>query len=216
MRCDFYSPPCDFSVDVQGDAAVGSTWETTMTATAWKVLSSHNAFDHRWYVVRRDILQLPDGTIVDDYFVSVRPDVVVVVAVNRSGDMIMVRQYKHGAREVTLEFPAGTFKGEPPETAALRELEEETGYVPDRIEYLGRCWDDASKNTNTVHMFLALDCELRGQQKLERLEAAAGLEVLLMPFDRVAQALDSGDIAAMSSVAAGYRAMRRLSTCGGR
>ena len=69
--------------------------------------------------------------------------------------------------------------------------------MPDRIEYLGRCWDDASKNTNTVHMFLALDCELRGQQKLERLEAAAGLEVLLMPFDRVAQALDSGDIAAM-------------------
>jgi hypothetical protein len=71
----------------------------TMTATAWKVLASHNAFDHRWYVVRRDILQLPDGTIVDDYFVSVRPDVVVVVAVNRSGDMVMVRQHKHGVRE---------------------------------------------------------------------------------------------------------------------
>jgi hypothetical protein len=49
-----------------------------MTTASWKVLASHNAFDHRWYVVRRDTLQLPDGTIVDDYFVSVRPDVVVV------------------------------------------------------------------------------------------------------------------------------------------
>jgi ADP-ribose pyrophosphatase len=182
-----------------------------MTASAWKVLASDNAFHHRWYVVRRDILELPDGTIVDDYFVSVRPDVVVVVAVNQSGQMVIVRQYKHGVREVTLEFPAGTFKGEQPETAALRELEEETGYVPGRIEYLGRCFDDASKNTNTVHMFLALDCELRGQQQLERMEKAAGLEVLLLPIDKVAQALDSGDIAAMSSVAAGYRAMRRLS-----
>jgi ADP-ribose pyrophosphatase len=181
-----------------------------MTAISWKVLASHKAFDHRWYVVRRDTLQLPDGTIVDDYFVSVRPDVAVVVAVDRSGQMVMVRQYKHGIREVTLEFPAGTFQGEQPETAALRELEEETGYVPGRIEYLGRCFDDASKNTNTVHMFLALDCELRGRQNLERMERAAGLEVLLMPVDKVAQALDEGTIAAMSSVAAGYRAMRRL------
>jgi ADP-ribose pyrophosphatase len=183
-----------------------------MTANAWKILASHNAFDHRWYVVRRDTLLLPDGTIVDDYFVSVRLDVVVVVAVDRSGQMVVVRQYKHGVREVTLEFPAGTFNGEQPEAAAVRELEEETGYVPGRIEYLGRCFDDASKNTNTVHMFLALDCELRGQQKLERMEKAAGLELLLLPVDEVAQALDSGEIAAMSSVAAGYHAMRRLST----
>ena len=181
-----------------------------MTPASWKVLASHSAFDHRWYVVRRDTLQLSDGTIVDDYFVSVRPDIVVIVAVDRSGQMVLVRQYKHGVREMTLEFPAGTFKDEQPEAAALRELAEETGYVPGRIEYLGRCFDDASKNTNTVHMFLALDCELRAQQRLDGMERAAGLEVLLMPIAKVAQALDDGDIAAMSSVAAGYRAMRRL------
>jgi ADP-ribose pyrophosphatase len=177
--------------------------------TAWKVLTSHNALDHRWYVVRRDTLQLPDGTI-DDYFVSVRPDVAVVVAVDRSSQMILVRQYQHGVRERTLEFPVGTFSSERPEVAALRELEEETGYVPGKIEYLGRCFDNASKNTNTVHMFLALDCELSGQQRLDPMERAAGLEVLLMSVSKVVQALDDGDIAAMSSVAAGYRAMRRL------
>jgi ADP-ribose pyrophosphatase len=180
-----------------------------MTVVSWKVLASHNAFDHRWYVVRRDTVQLPDGT-VDDYFLSVRPDVVVVVAVDRFGQMVMVRQYQHGVCERTLEFPAGTFKDEQPEAAALRELEEETGYVPARIEYLGRCFDNASKNTNTVHMLLALDCEPRGQQRLDPMEKAAGLEVVLMPVAKVAQALDDGDIAAMSSVAAGYRAMRRL------
>ena len=180
-----------------------------MTAGSWKVLASHNAFDHRWYVVRRDVVQLPDGT-VDEYFLSVRPDVVVVVAVDRSGQIVMVRQYQHGVRERTLEFPAGTFKDEQPEAAALRELEEETGYVPAKIEYLGRCFDNASKNTNTVHMLLALDCEPSGQQRLDPMEKAAGLEVLLMPVAKVAQALDDGDIAAMSSVAAGYRAIRRL------
>src|SRR5260221_13628445 len=113
---------------------------TMMTTTSWKVLASHNAFEHRWYVVRWDTLQLPDGTIVDDYFVSVRPDVVVVVAVDRSGQMVLVRQYQHGIRKRTLEFAAGTFTDEQPEAAALRELEEETGYIPGRIECLGRCF----------------------------------------------------------------------------
>jgi ADP-ribose pyrophosphatase len=111
---------------------LASTGTTMMTTASWKVLASHNAFDHRWYVVRRDTLQLPDGTI-DDYFVSVRPDVAVVVALDRSGQMVMVRQYKHGVREMTLEFPAGTFEDEQPEAAALRELEEETGYIPGKI-----------------------------------------------------------------------------------
>ena len=67
-----------------------------MTTASWKVLASHNALDHRWYIVRRDTLQLPDGTIVDDFFVSVRPDVVVDVAVDRSGQMVLVRQYPAG------------------------------------------------------------------------------------------------------------------------
>jgi 8-oxo-dGTP pyrophosphatase MutT (NUDIX family) len=180
-----------------------------MTVEPWKVLASQNAFEHRWYVVRQDTVQLPDGT-VDDFFLSVRPDVVVVVALDQSSQMILVRQYQHGVRRRTLEFPAGTFSDEKPEAAALRELEEETGYVPAKIEYLGRCFDNASKNTNMVHIVLALDCQPRGQQRLDLMERAAGLEVLLMPVAEVARALDDGDIAAMSSVAAGYHAMRRL------
>jgi ADP-ribose pyrophosphatase len=183
-----------------------------MTTTPWKTLSSQNAFDHRWYVLRRDTIQLPDGSIVDDYFVSVRPDVAVIVAVDRVGRIILVRQYKHGVNEVTLEFPAGTFRSEEPQAAALRELQEETGYMPERMELLGRCFDDASKNTNSVYMFLALNCDPRGQQRLERLEKAAGLEVLTMSVDEVERALDSGEIAAMSSVAAGYRALKMIAS----
>lgn len=148
----------------------------------------------------------------DDYFVSVRPDVAVAVALDWMGRIILVRQYKHGVKEVTLEVPAGTFRNEEPRAAALRELEEETGYVPERMEYLGRCFDDASKNTNSVHMFLALDCDRRGQQRLERLEKAAGLEILTMSVDDATRALDSGEIATMSSVAAGYRALRAIAS----
>ena len=180
-----------------------------MTDRRWRVLASEMALDHRWYAVRRDTVELPDGTI-DEYFVSVRADVVVVVPVDKSNQVVMVRQYKHGVGQVTLEFPAGIITDEPPDAAALRELEEETGYVPERMEYLGRCFDEASKNTNTVHMYLAHGCEPRGKQQLERMEQAAGLEVLPVPMERVVSGLDSGEIASLSSVAAGYRAMRRL------
>jgi len=63
-------------------------------------------------------------------------------------------------------------------------------------------------------LYLALDCRLVGTQKLDPMEEAAGLEVLLMSKKRVCETLDKGEIAAMSSVAAGYRAMRRLTVDG--
>jgi ADP-ribose pyrophosphatase len=176
----------------------------------WRILDSRNAFEHRWYVLRRDTIELPDGGVIDDYFVSVRPEVAVVVPIDRAGNFILVRQYQHGVSQVTLEFPAGTFHDEAPAGAALRELEEETGYVPGRLEPLGACFENASKNTNRNHLFLARDCEPRGSQRLERTEQAAGLTVQTLTPTELTHALDTGEIAAMSSLIAGYRALRYL------
>jgi len=176
----------------------------------WTIVSSEMAFDHRWYQVRRDIVRLPDGRIIDDYFVSVRPNVAIVVPVKPDGSVVLVRQYKHGIQKVTLEFPAGTLQAEDPASGAARELEEETGHVPGELIKLGEYFDDSSKNSNLVHIFLARDCAPVGVQKLDDFEAAAGLEVVLMSLAEVADALDNGSIASMSSVAAGYRALRYL------
>jgi len=111
---------------------------------------------------------------------------------------------------ITLEFPAGTFGSESPEAAAARELEEESGYSPDSMMHLGTCFDDASKNSNLVHIFLARGCVLAGKQRLDELEAASGVEVVLMSLQEVTKALDDGEIKSMSSVAAGYKALRRI------
>jgi len=65
-----------------------------MTESSWKVLASHNAFDHS--MVRRTARYLCSSRMApyrDDLFHFGRPDVVVVVAVDRSGQMIIVRQY---------------------------------------------------------------------------------------------------------------------------
>jgi ADP-ribose pyrophosphatase len=176
----------------------------------WTLLSSEMAFEHRWYKLRRDTVKLPDGRIVDDYFVSQRPSVAIAVPLTTENNVILVRQYKHGVRAITLEFPGGTFLSESPEMAATRELEEETGYSPRSMMELGTCFDDSSKNSNLVYMFLASGCVPTGKQRLDELEAASGVEVVLMPLQDVIKALEGGEIKSMSSVAAGYKALRAI------
>jgi ADP-ribose pyrophosphatase len=176
----------------------------------WTLLSSEMAFDHRWYKLRRDTVKLPNGRVVDDYFVSQRPNVAIAVPLTRENDLILVRQYKHGVQAITLEFPAGTFQSESPMTAAARELEEETGYSPSDMIDLGTCFDDSTKNSNLVHIFLASGCALTGRQRLDELEEASGVEVVLMSLQEVIKALEDGRIKSMASVAAGYKALRAI------
>jgi 8-oxo-dGTP pyrophosphatase MutT (NUDIX family) len=167
-------------------------------------------FDHRWNKLRRDIVKLPDGRVVDDYFVSQRPNVAIVVPLTPENHFVLVRQYKHGVQAIALEFPAGTFWSESSEMAAARELEEETGYSPGSMMSLGTCFDDASKNSNLVHIFLARGCVQTGKQCLDPLEEASGVEVVRMSLKEVTKALEDGEIKAMSSVAAGYKALRAI------
>ena len=135
----------------------------------WKTLRTEMVLDLRWYKVRREEVQLPDGRILDDYYVSVRPEVALVFPVTPAGEVIMVRQYKHGAREILLELPGGVCDpGEPPEASARRELLEETGYAAGRLTHLATLHDDPTKNTNRFHLFLAEGVEYDYDEVNER------------------------------------------------
>ena len=170
-----------------------------MTIEKWALLDSVLVFGHRWYQLRRDTVRLPDGTVVDDYFVSVRPEVAMVFPLTPDGDVIFVRQYKHGAQAITIELPGGTFRHELPEDAARRELIEETGYTPGELIPLGWIWEDPTRNTSRVHMFLALGCRSTGRQELQDLEGSAGIEVVPVPLADVLPRVRRGEIRAMSA-----------------
>ena len=79
---------------------------------------------------------------------------------------------------------------------------------------LGTYFDDASKNSNLAHIFLAYGCVLTGKQRLDELEAASGIEVVFMSLQEVTKALDDGEIKSMSSVAAGYKALSLVLSAG--
>jgi len=94
--------------------------------------------------------------------------VIPVLETEQGRKFVMVRQWRHGARELSLEFPGGVFeKGENAETAAARELKEETGYSAGKIEKLGEFSPNPAIMANRVHFFLAAELSSPAGQQLD-------------------------------------------------
>ena len=101
-----------------------------MELPSWKTLARKSVFKNRWWNIFQETVELPDGSVTDDYFVNDLPGGVVVFAVTEDGKVVLNRQYKHGAKTVVRELTIGRLDeddGSPIE-AAKRELLEETGY----------------------------------------------------------------------------------------
>jgi ADP-ribose pyrophosphatase len=167
----------------------------------WKLLQSEMVINHRWCKVRRDEIELPNGKIIDDYFVHIKPDFVFVLAITPNQEIIFVRQYRYAKDDFFIELPAGEFNPETenPEVAALRELEEETGYVPQNITKIATLYSGPSKDTNQLHVFLAENVVKVSEQNLDITEE---IEVLLIPVDQVLDKIKNGEICVVSSIAA--------------
>jgi len=109
-----------------------------MEKPVWRRQASAYVVDSPYMRLRVDRVELPDGTIIPEYYVREATGFVVVFALTPDDRVILVRQYRYGADAIHLELPAGTIdEGEDPQTCARRELAEETGYEVERIEAIG-------------------------------------------------------------------------------
>lgn len=176
----------------------------------WKILKSKFVFDNQWFTIRQDEVELPNGKIIDDFFVLVRPDIVLTLAVTSNQEIVFVRQYRHATGEILLELPAGSFnpKLESAETAARRELIEETGYIPQEMISLGTLYDNPIKDTNTIYLFLAKDVRPSGKQQLDSTE---DIEVVLVPVSQVMERIAQGEIKVSGTIAAIFLGLNFLS-----
>ena len=132
----------------------------------WKIQSTRPLLHTPVFDVLEQREQAPDG-LVGDYVALRAPEWIMVIPV-LGEDFLLVRQWRHGARRLTAEFPGGVADGdEAPAAAAARELEEETGFRAGKLTLLGSVSPNPALNANTFHCFLAEDLIPTGAQHLD-------------------------------------------------
>lgn len=159
----------------------------------WKILTSEYIFKGLWFTVRKDTCETPEGKIIDPYYVYEFPEWVTVLAFTEDEQVIMVRQYRHALGQTILELPGGCVDetDKDYETAARRELLEETGYSFSGISYLGKISANPSTNNNLMHMFLA-----KGGKKVQEqhLDPNEELQVELFSVEEVKTMLRNNEL----------------------
>jgi ADP-ribose pyrophosphatase len=176
----------------------------------WKVEDSRIVLDASPFVrLRQDRCVLPNGLIIPDYNIVEEPNIVTIFALTPQKELLLVEQYKHGIGEICLELVGGLMDREEPFPEAQRELLEETGYGSSQWLEGGCYIINPTRQPNRMYHFIALDAEKVAEQNLDSTEA---IRLQLMPIAEVQQAIVSGRIAAVHSIAAIYRSLSILGT----
>lgn len=183
----------------------------TQYDSAWNVLSSRRVVDATHLRVRSEEVELPDGTVIPDYYIIESRGWVGIVPLMSDGRFLINRQYKHGIGHEVLEFPAGGIdEGEhDPLQVAHRELMEETGYgvESDQITLLSEMIGSPTNSTSRVWWYLAQNVRKTGEQKLDPAEE---IENLFVTPRELLDLIRSGDFAVQGHIAAAYLALERL------
>lgn len=138
----------------------------------WETVSTEYLIRRPWLTARRDVLRMPDGTIVPEYYVLEYPTWINIIAITTDGQFVLVRQYRHGLGIVEYELCAGVMDptDASPLEAAKRELLEETGYAGGIwTEYTTLSANPGSQN-NISHTFIAKGVERVSGQHLDETE----------------------------------------------
>ncbi|MDE7222550.1 MAG: NUDIX hydrolase [Acetatifactor sp.] len=144
----------------------------------WEEVSTEHIVQDEWIDFRRSAYRLPDGNVFEPFYSFSRRDYVVIVALDCDGNYLCVRQFRHGIREITTEFPAGGLersdgKASPSEDAldaAKRELLEETGYSSCEWTHLITLPSCATIADNYAYVYMAKNCRRVGRQDLDETE----------------------------------------------
>jgi 8-oxo-dGTP pyrophosphatase MutT (NUDIX family) len=158
----------------------------------WERLARERLRDCRVFQVDRVVARSPTSGEEHDFYCIESAEWVNVVPVTTDGQVVMVRQFRHGSQTLTLEIPGGMIDaGETPAEAALRELLEETGYTAERAIPAGAVNPNPALFGNRVHTFVA-----PGVEKVAEIrnEGAEETWVELVPVSEIPRLVRAGEI----------------------
>ena len=165
-----------------------------------KTLSSKIIFDGRAVKLRVDKIQMPDGRHTTREIVE-HGNCIAVVAIDEDNNVLLVSQYREAVEKELLEIVAGGIEpGEDVETAVKREMQEETGYLPQKLASLGGYYLAPGYSTEFLYLYLATDL-LPSRLVAEDSE---GINIVRVPMSQIRKLLASRKICDGKSIAALY------------
>lgn len=172
----------------------------------WELKEAKSLARFGVYEVLREVRMNPRDGREHSFCVQLSRDWATVVPVTSSGHVVLVRQFRPGSGEVTWEFPGGVVEtGEDPADAVVRELEEESGFRAGKVVRLGSFRPNPALIRNSLHVFLAADCQESGARHFDDSE---DLDTFVADVAEVDQMVQDGRIDHALMVAAWLTARR--------
>jgi len=169
----------------------------------WRRLGRERIYRCRIFDLDRVRFRPGDGRGDRDYFVVESSDWINVIPLTDDRRVVMVRQFRCGIDDFTLEIPGGMCDpGESPQDAAARELREETGYACRRLMPLGWVHPNPAIHANRCHTYLAEGAFVDGEPRPDPYE---DLEVEIVPLDEVPTLIRDGTITHSLVISAFHR-----------
>ncbi len=162
-----------------------------------KTLSSQSIYAGRAVKLRIDTVQMPSGRETTREIVE-HGDCVAIVAIDADDNVLLVNQFRHPVAKELLEIPAGSIDAnEDPVAAVHREMQEETGYLPKKVERLGGFYSSPGYCTEYLHLYLATDL-IPSQLYAEDTEV---IRLVRVPITKIPSLIASGSICDAKSIA---------------
>jgi 8-oxo-dGTP pyrophosphatase MutT (NUDIX family) len=157
----------------------------------WKLLESKIDRDYRVFRINQEMALSPRTNEIGQFYTIDTNDWVNVIPMTADNEVVMIRQYRHGSKEITFEIPGGLVDEKDHREAALRELLEETGYAGDSIELIGSVNPNPAIFNNYCHTYLVENAKKVAEKSLDPNE---DIEVMHMPIREIPQLIRKGTI----------------------
>jgi ADP-ribose pyrophosphatase len=161
-----------------------------------KPVGSQLLYDGKIVHLYLDTVELPNGRQAKREVIR-HIGAVAIVPIDAAGQVILVRQFRHAAGRILLEIPAGTLnKDEDPDLAAMRELQEETGYKAEHLRRIGGLYTAPGYTSEYIHLYIATGLTESALDKDED----EFIEVERMPLQSALNLIRTGQIADGKSI----------------